>query len=656
MNLTPHYIIISKIINRISFKINWFYRVLPVKWIIRKKAGRFIKETNKACLQRNLKRILGSFQEFPETLKKSEDAKIIFDWADKTLRHEFDYLGSGLIKLDPIDWHIDFKSGFRWSKDRFYKKYVTVDLTNNADVKVPWELSRCHHLLWLGEAYLITKDEKYAREVIDQIEWWIEENPLMYSINWTCAMDVAIRVVNWMYAINMIIASVHVTDVFSKKLSGSLFEHGFFIYNNLEKWYPYSANHYAANITGLLFLGQMFHTTKQGKKWWNHALKEYFLEVRLQVLPSGVHFERSISYHRLMTELFAYPYVMLKRIKESIPLDIHIRLESMFGFVDNYTKPNGLSPLIGDNDDGRFLPFVKRDFRDHRYLLNIAGSLFGKNYANQEAKTLLADNYFLLNQTKRNDYNAQAEQLVVRDHRDAGFVILRKNKLFLFFTNSSLSGYPDLRRKMHGTHTHADYLSFELSIGEDDFIIDPGSYVYTASAKIRNEFRSTKMHNTVTIDNLNQIGISESKLFLVRGFNEPDLIDLHETNTEIEISGTKQWNIEGENTVLHSRKLNFYDNSKLILSDAICCNNRHSLNWYFHLAFDVEAVLCNKTIKMVNCNGSSLNMSFNTSNDFSINIIDSEYSPSYGVLIPTKVIQINIVADNNFILKTIIDY
>ena len=633
----------------------WVYRFMPVKLILKRKAGKHFKGFNKNNLEKNLIRILGDFQDFPEMLKSSDDAKAILEWADKTLHHEFDYLGSGLTKLDPIDWHVDFKSGFRWPKGKFYMKYKKVDLSNNADVKVPWELNRCHHLLWLGQAFLITKDEKYAKEVVDQIKWWIKDNPLMYSINWTCAMDVAIRAVNWMYAVNMISSSAYVTDNFAKTFDGSLFDHGWFIYNNLEKWYPYSANHYAANINGLLFLGQMFHNTKQGKKWWSYALKEYFLEVRLQVLPSGAHFERSISYHRLMTELFAYPYFMLKRIQEPIPLDIHTRIESMFDFVDNYTKPNGLAPLISDNDDGRLLPFVKQDFRDHRYLLNIASAGFNKTYRNQGAETNLTDNYFLLNQieSKSTDIASKAEQSAIKDHRDTGFVIFRKDKLFLLFTNSSLSGYPDLRRKRHGTHTHADNLSFELSIGDDDFIIDPGSYVYTASLKKRNEFRSTRMHNTVTVDNLNQVELPDNQLFSVNGFNEPDRIELLETDNQTGASGIKTWHIKGKDIFSQIREINLHDDFKLEITDKIICNDRYNFDWYFHLAPGVDTFLDKKSVKLKGANGTSLYLEFESPNDLSLNIVDSEYSPSYGVLVPVKVIHVQIATCNDFAFKSL---
>ena len=47
----------------------------------------------------------------------------------------------------------------------------------------------------------------------------------------------------------------------------------------------------------------------------------------------------------------------------------------MLDFVRDYTRPDGLAPLIGDADDGRFLPLgdYGADPRDHRHLFAQAG-------------------------------------------------------------------------------------------------------------------------------------------------------------------------------------------------------------------------------------------------------------------------------------------
>ena len=48
-------------------------------------------------------------------------------------------------------------------------------------------------------------------------------------------------------------------------------------------------------------------------------------------------------------------------------------------------------------------------------------------------------------------------------------------------------------------HSHNDILSFELNVHGVDLIVDPGSYVYTASVEERNSFRTTAAHNTLVL-------------------------------------------------------------------------------------------------------------------------------------------------------------
>src|SRR5205823_3777042 len=58
----------------------------------------------------------------------------------------------------------------------------------------------------------------------------------------------------------------------------------------------------------------------------------------------------------------------------------------------------------------------------------------------------------------------------------------------------------------HGTmncgHAHADALSIELSALGRSVLVDPGTFTYTGSARERDLFRSTGMHNTLTLDGL----------------------------------------------------------------------------------------------------------------------------------------------------------
>ena len=620
MPLISHYNFILRIVSRLSAEFNNIWRFLPAKVWIRKLSGN--KSIDKNTLKTKLESVLGTFDSSIKKKISVIEKQNIIKWADKTLKHEFDYLGSGWVKVDPIDWHTDFKSGFCWPKGKFYKKYVIVDLTNNADVKIPWELSRSHHLLWLGEAYMLTDDNKYAKEVVFQIDNWINENPLMHSINWTCAMDVAIRAVNWLYALNMIIDSNSVNNSFAQKVYHSLFEHLFFIYNNLEKQFPYSANHYASDISGLLFLSIFFkNDNKYAHKSLQFSLKEYYQEIRNQVLPSGVHFEKSTSYHRLMTELFLYSYLLLLRKKEIIPIDIHPRICSMISFVASYTMGNGLSPLVGDNDNGRFLPFYKYDFRDHRYLFKsgMEGCFLGK-----DLESIITE----INLHKH----------CVSLYNDAGIAIIKNKDLYLLFSNTGLSRFPENNNsKEYCTHSHNDLLSFVLSIGETEFISDPGTYLYTSLPAKRNEFRSTKKHNTIVIDDIEQNNYTTNNLFTSSQDAITGLLSKKETSSEIFCSGN--YTIKSnKNALFHERKFNIsIKENKIIISDLIKYNGNHKASLYFHLAEGVSTFHKNDEISLKKDN-KILKMHFKSNSIYDIKIVNDTISTSYSVLKNSKTI------------------
>lgn len=532
-----------------------------------------------------------------------EDRTSILSAADQTLNHIFDYLGSGPVSIHPIDWHTDFKSGKRWNK----VWYRDISFIKGADIKVPWELSRCQHLLWLGEAYIITDDNKYAQEIINEINWWIDDNPLMYSVNWTCAMDVAFRAVNWMYSLNMISKYDGFDGQFVDKVSRSLWQHGFFIRKNLEYSIPYSNNHYTSDLVGLLYIGELFSYTYRGKKWFKFGLKEFYSEIRRQVLSSGVHYERSVSYHRLMTELLSYPLFMLKRIGEAIPQDILGRIEGMYSYIRAYVKPNGYSPLIGDNDDGRFVPLLKRDFRDHSYLLN-ANSV---------------ENRFVSLGCYPISYHQPS---IFEVYSDAGVAIAHKDGRYLFVNNGGYSRFYNEKTQILNTHTHNDALSFELSLKGEDIFVDPGTYLYTSSRTDRDAFRSTRKHNTVVVDEEEQNEFVDS--FYVRRNV------LHGSiKCDNNIISCDDQTIAGQ--VEHKRIFEINEKGLIIKDSIIKGGNDHQAVFYFHCGYGIIPALDGAIIKL--CKGVEV---FFSPAPTTIDIIDDTVSPSYGIIQRTKTLAI----------------
>ena len=609
--------IIPKVRNRIAIEKNRLWKYCDLDCVSYKG---YVGFQNADSLKKRLVTMLGVYNDGLLAEIDERDYTSIMHSAQQTMRHEFDILGSGPYVLNPIDWQVDFKSGARWKKV-FYRDLIT---PKGADIKVPWELSRCQHLLWLGEAWLLTGKEEFAQEVINQINSWIDDNPLMYTVNWKCSMDVAFRAVNWIYSLNMISSYKGFDDDFANKISRSLWQHGFFIINNLEKVIPYSNNHYTSDIVGLLYIGGLFSTSKVGSKWFRFAYNEYCSEMHKQVLPSGVHYEKSISYHRLMVEMMSYPLYMLQRLGHHIEPEIICRIKKMYDYVSMYTKPNGLAPLIADNDDGRFLPFLCRDFRDHTYL---------------------GDCKSVENRIVALGLDTFGQDILVDEmlYDDAGIAIVHEDNNYLYINNSGYSKCPEPNDLVIPTHTHNDLLSFELSLNGVDVLVDSGTYLYTSSINDRNAFRSTGKHNTIVVDDEEQNELV-MPFYLKRNVHIGKLRRLSD-GYYIADYRTIAGNLS------HERKFNFRK-GLLTIEDTLTKQGKsHIAKQYFHFAEGVLPTIEDGDLLVSN----EVKFHFSTPPSH-IQIIDDTISPSFGRLVSTKTAIATYEFDNQIKIITNITY
>lgn len=307
------------------------------------------------------------------------------------MRHEFDFLGTGLHNWgDSINWSQDVRTGYNWPRI-YYKKLLHGSLTgmNGCDVKIPWELSRFQHLTLLVKAYIVTSEEQYAAEAVDQIEQWISKNPWCYGVNWTCAMEVSIRACNWIWAWQMFRDSSFWTEEFHRRFITSICQHGQFIEDNLEDKGGIRTNHYLSDVVGLFFIGTMFPGLKQAEQWKKFGLEQIIVSMDEMVYEDGVGFENSTGYHRLVTELFLYSALLAKKNKIPLPDRFIHRLELMFEYIVYCTRPDGRVPMVGDADDGRLFIFSDHyswDRWDFRYLLAFAEKYYNRTDFKGEIK------------------------------------------------------------------------------------------------------------------------------------------------------------------------------------------------------------------------------------------------------------------------------
>jgi hypothetical protein len=214
----------------------------------------------------------------------------------------------------PLDWHLDFKSGYRWPENTWYQD-IPYGHEPGVDIKVPWELARMQHLPQLAWAYALSQGglikgapaAEYLKEFSNQVLDFIAANPPRFGVNWNSTMDVAIRVANWLVTYDLFRAYGGDFGLpFEQVFVRSLYEHGRHIRGNLEWSYELRSNHYLSNIAGLLFVAAYLPRSRETDGWLSFGVRELIKEVAGQFLPDGANFEASTSYHRLAGELVIY--------------------------------------------------------------------------------------------------------------------------------------------------------------------------------------------------------------------------------------------------------------------------------------------------------------------------------------------------------------
>jgi hypothetical protein len=565
--------------------------------------------------------------------------------AEAICRHEFDLLGSGTRHWgNPIDWHMDPVSGYRWPK-KFYS-----DINRNrrslqgSDVKLPWEVSRMQHLPTLGKAYRLTKNERYAREIVEQINHWLEDNPCAYGVNWTCAMDVAIRIMNITVAFRFIEDAQLVTEEFKSRLAVSLFQHAQFTLFNLEHSIRSdgtiaNGNHYLSNIVGLLHLGLVCPELIGSETWRRVGKAALIEEMDRQVHPDGGSFESSLSYHRLVLELFVAAALLCRLNGVTLSDSFWKKLEKMFEFLLVTLRPDGKVPQVGDADDGRL--YILSDYgswerSDFRYLLSIGAVLFKRGDMKAHAGKFSEEAFWLLGPEAMNDFTA-----LEQDGRTLTSTALRNSGLYIMRSNGSylLSSCGDVGTAGIGNHKHNDLLSFELYADDKAFIVDPGAYVYTRYPEWRNRFRATAYHNTVVVDGYEQNRFDADKLFEMAADASVIVHDWVSTPQSDWLDAEHRGYARLPDPVQHRRT--FLLDKKIgswTITDVLTGVDEHIADWYFHFDHGIELYPVGDGSYCTYSEGTNLMLTIQAEIPLVFRIEDGWVSRRYGQKLPAKIL------------------
>src|SRR5204863_5981923 len=277
------------------------------------------------------------------------------------------------------------------------------------------------------------------------------------------------------------------------------------------------------------------------------------------ILPDGVHRERSTHYHHLALRTFLGARENARRFGLAFPGTFDTRLELACEFALHSHRPDGAIPALSDSDTGNYAGLVA-----------LAADLL-------QRPDLL--------------YSATAgDRGVAPKHRyvcfpQGGYFIQRSGwgngpasfpqQRFLIFDCGPLGD---------GGHGHYDLLSVEIAAQGRPLIVDPGRYTYSEEPpNWRRWFRGTAAHNTVCVDRLDHTSYQRTRpsgpvaegTFMGR-FTAPgfDLMTGEARSPEYD--------------AVHTRSVVFVADEYWIIADELRGSGPHHYDLRFHLAADAE--------------------------------------------------------------------
>jgi hypothetical protein len=474
----------------------------------------------------------------------------------------------------------DFKDNIHW-------------FNNNQNDLWNFNLNYFEYLSDLYSKYEECGNGDFIKKAEHLILHWVNCSNKYNRIMWS-PYTTSLRLINWISFYSKLLKIGYIKSI-PPDIINSIKKQLSYLRLNLE--YDVNGNHLFENYKAIL-LSDYFLNNKINL---NKNVKKLNYELSRQILFDGCHFEKSISYH----------IVVLNGILDILSL-IDLPLNSlnslryyaneMYRFYKNISYNNLEYPLLSDSN--------------YSITKKINFELINEKY-----KKISTDTYIPL-------------------------IKLKKHSNYYVYLNNQLRltmDLGDLGSNYLLAHSHNDIFNFELLVNNKKFIIDTGVYDYQDSPE-RQYSRSTKAHNTIQIDNLEQSDIWR----IFRNGYRPTMVDSnHKKHEHYE-------NFQGiykyKNIYNHKRSFKITTKNTICVIDQIYSKKNLPKKLYLHFDPEVKVLTSNKYFRLVNQDTSLYLYFFDNKKLILVNdivIFETYYFPYFGLKRKRKSIIYH--TNNNFL-------
>ena len=507
--------------------------------------------------------------------------KQIVECADRIVAGRFDLLGySDLNYGDPPNWLLEPISAkvaplSHWSRI----DYLNPDVAG--DKKIVWELNRHQYFVKLGQAYWLTGDEKYACCFVKHLESWMDGNPPKLGINWASSLEIAFRSIAWLWALHFFKYSDTLTPAVLSRALKFLLVNARHLETYLSTYFSPNT-HLTGEALGLFYLGTLLPEFREAERWRTTGRKILVDQLEHHVRPDGVYFEQSSYYHRYTTDFYTH-FVILSRLNDHrLHPVVEEKLQLLLDHLMYITRPDGTTPLVGDDDGGRLITLDRRPVNDYRAALSNGAALFGRGDYKFVAGGPSEETLWLLGDEGVRDYQ---DTIPVEPpsqsfaFADGGFYVMRdgwnSNANYLLFDCGP-------HGVMKGGHAHADALAMEVSANGQSTLDDSGTFTYTGSQKERDAFRGSESHNVLLVDG-EQSSVPDGPFSWKSTANSKALSWITRPRFDF-VGGQHDGYTRLPDPVVHTRSILFLKRDYWIVRDYVTASEAHKFDLRFHFA------------------------------------------------------------------------
>ncbi len=447
------------------------------------------------------------------------------------------------------------------------------------DIKFLWEPARFTWVYSLARAYILSEDERYVEAFWREFEAFTDINLPNLGPNWVSGQEVAFRLITFSFAHEVFNKSNPSSPERINRLSMVIADHAARIPPTIAYARAQNNNHLLSEAAGLITAGyfllehpKAIMWRKQGWHWFKHAIET-------QIGEDGTYIQHSTNYHRLMLQLALWVY----SLERDLPENIQQRLALATSWLAALTDPEtGRVPNLGHNDGTYLHPLVSCSYHDHRPVLQAAALAFlGERMFAHGPWDELSIWLGIDDQEKQigDDQKETPQTLVLTSFPESH--ILLQNPLTQ--TRAYLRAANFRSRPGHADQLHLDLWWRGLNVAQD-----AGTYLYNTPPPWDNSLAMTGIHNTVTINDQEQM--THSGRFLWLDWAQAQVLKLNHANNGKTMEAVVQHDGYRRIGLLHRRAVKCDQSGNWLVKDQLLPYRRKE----FHFGRE-ESGVNNKT-------------------------------------------------------------